>query len=93
MISDLVVSETYYALQYHYGVSKADALASLASLLSTGEISATGEAGAVLAQAGLATAKPGFLDRLIHAGYAKAGAAMATFENAGRKLRNVTVLK
>jgi integrase len=39
-VSDLVVAETYFALQFHYGIAKGDALAGLAALLSTGEITA-----------------------------------------------------
>jgi len=93
VISDLVISETYFALQFHYQVTKAEALSSLASMLSTGEFHAPGQAGKVLAQPGLATAKPGFVDRLIHAGYAAAGNTMASFEKAAGKLPTVTVLK
>ena len=93
VVSDLVVAETYFALQFHYGVSKTDALASLASLFSTGEISSTGEAGSALARPGLATAKPGMVDRLIHAAYVGDGGSMATFEKASGKLPGVTVLK
>jgi len=93
VVSDLVISEAYFALQFHYGVSKADALASLASLLSTGEIVATGHASEVLAQRGLATAKPGFVDRLIHAEYAATDCTMATFEKASGKLASVTVVQ
>ena len=92
-VSDLVISETYFALQFHFKVTKAEALTSLAVLLSTGEIVATGQAGKVLTQAGLATAKPGFVDRLIHAHYSAAGSTMATFEKAAGKLPKVRVLK
>ena len=92
-LSDLVVAETYYALHYHYGITKADAIAGLANLVSTGEINATGHAGRVLTQPGLATAKPGFVDRLIHAAYAASESHMATFEKAAGKLPNVIVLK
>jgi len=40
----------------------------------------------------VATAKPGFVDRLIHAGYTAAGSAMATFEKSAGKLPKSTVL-
>jgi predicted nucleic-acid-binding protein len=93
VVSDLVIAEAYFALQFHFKVTKAQALTSLASLLSTDEIRATGQAGSVLAQAGLSSAKPGFVDRLIHAGYAEAGSTMATFEKAAGKLPKVRVLK
>jgi predicted nucleic acid-binding protein len=93
VVSDLVIAEAYFALQFHYEISQADALAALASIVSTGEITAAGQAGRVLTQSGLARAKPGFVDRLIHAAYHEAGGTMATFEKAGRKLPDVTVLK
>ena len=93
VVSDLVISETYFALQFHYHVTKAAALSALTSMLSTGEIKATGQAGEVLAQGGLATAKPGFVDRLIHAAYTVGGETMATFEKSAAKLPRVSVLK
>lgn len=92
VVSDLVISEAYFALQFHFKVSKAEALSALASLLSTGEISASGQAGKVLTQPGLATAKPGFVDRLIHASYFAAASTMASFEKSAGKLPKVTVL-
>jgi predicted nucleic acid-binding protein len=92
-ISDLVVAETYFALQFHYGIAKGDAIAALAALLATGEIVATGQAGRVLSQSGLATAKPGFVERLIHAAYAESDCKMVTFEKAAGKLPAVIVLK
>src|SRR5579863_6004672 len=46
-VSDLVIAESYFALQFHYGINKTDALAGLAALLSTGEIIATGQAGRI----------------------------------------------
>jgi predicted nucleic acid-binding protein len=93
VVSDLVISEAYFALQFHFKVTKAEALSSLVLLLSTGEIAATGQSGKVLAQAGVASAKPGFVDRLIHAHYTAAGGTMATFEKSAGKLPKVTVLK
>ena len=92
-VSDLVIAETYFALQFHYGISKGDAIAGLKALLATGEIGATGQAGRVLSQPGLATAKPGFVDRLIHAAYAGSQCKMVTFEKAAGKLSEVIVLK
>jgi predicted nucleic-acid-binding protein len=92
-VSDLVVAETYFALQFHYGIAKGDALAALAVLLSTGEIVATGQAGRVLTQPKLASARPGFVDRLIHAAYTESECKMATFEKAAGKLSGAIVLK
>jgi hypothetical protein len=88
----LVVSETYFALRHHYGVSKQEALMGLRRLFADGEIEPLGAAAGVLAVEGLASAKPGFLDRLIHGAYAGSAAEMATFEKAAGKLKSVRVL-
>jgi len=90
VVSDLVVPEAYFALQHHYGVSKRDALRGLRSLFAGGEIFPLGAAAEVLATDGPASAKPRFVDRLIHGGYA-AAAGMATFEKAAAKLEGTRV--
>jgi len=92
VISDLVVSEVYFALQFHYGVPKADALEALNSLFDSGEVVALGSAAAVLQTEHLASAKPGFIDRLIHAGYQKHGGSMVTFEKKASRLAGARVL-
>lgn len=91
-VSDLVVSEVYFALQYHYEVPKDEALESLRKMFDSGEIVGTGAAPAVLKAKNLAKAKPGFVDRLIHEGYRKERSGMATFEKKSRRLENVRVL-
>ena len=92
VVSDLVVAETYHALQYHYGMSKKDALAALFSMFLSRTILPAGQAAKVLLQSGLATAKPGFVDRLIHAAYTIPEGNMATFEKSGKTLENTTIL-
>ncbi|MFA5264175.1 MAG: PIN domain-containing protein [Opitutaceae bacterium] len=92
VVSDLVVAETYFALQYHYGVPKKEALAALRRMFADGEIETQGIAAEVLATDGLASAKPGFVDRLIQGSYVMSGGAMATFEKASGKLKSVRVL-
>lgn len=92
VVSDLVVAETYFALQHHYDVSKPDALLGLRRLFADGEIEPLGAATEVLAADGLASAKPGFVDRLIHGEYAGAADEMVTFEKAAGKLKSVRVL-
>ena len=92
VVSDLVVAETYFALQHHYDVSKQDALLGLRRLFADGEIEPLGAAAEVLATDGLASAKPGFVDRLIHGAYTDAADEMVTFEKAAKKLKSVRVL-
>ena len=92
IISDLVVAETYFALQYHYGVPKKEALVALRRMFNDGEIESQGVAAEVLAAEGLASAKPGFVDRLIQSTYVSTGGLMATFEKASGRLKSVKVL-
>ena len=92
VVSDLVAAEAYFALQHHYGVSKQDALLGLRRLFADGEIEPLGAAAEVLAADGLASAKPGFVDRLIHGAYTDAADEMVTFEKAASKLKSVRVL-
>ena len=93
VLSDLVASEVYFALQHHFNVSKAEALRHLSMLLATGDIEADGGVASVLSTPGLATAKPGFVDRLIHEQYLRSrDTGMATFERAARTLPRVELL-
>lgn len=85
-VCDLVVAETYFALQYHYNVPKREALMALRQLFADGEIASLGVAGEVLQTEGLASAKPGFVDRMIHQTYAQGKARTATFEKSAAKL-------
>lgn len=92
-VTDLVVAEAYHALQHHFGLAKSDALWGLAQLFLGGEIQSAGHAADVLSQHGLESAKPGFVDRLIHAGSSHSSCHWVTFEKSGAKLRDTIVLK
>ena len=92
VVSDLVVAEAYFALHYHYGVPKKEALAALRQMFADGEVASQGVAAEVLATEGLASAKPGFVDRLIQGAYVASGGSMATFEKAAGKSKSVWVL-
>ena len=92
LVSDLVVSEVYFALQHHYGMPKSEALKLLAQFLGDSAIQSIGAAEAVLAVPNLATAKPGFIDRMIHAEYEISGQEMLSFEKAAGRLSGVRVL-
>ena len=90
-VSDLVVSETYFALQYHYEVPKQLALDSLKDFLRSPEIVPIGESLAILQQTDLGKSKPGFVDRMIHAEYMREAAMMLSFEKAAGKLPGVSI--
>lgn len=92
-VSDLVLSETYYALQFHYGVPKAKALNALKKFADSDEIHCLGVATELLQKPDLAQAKPGFVDRLIHGEYSHHCGKMISFEKASKKLAGTSVLR
>lgn len=91
-VSNLVVSEAYFACQHHYRMPKADVLAGLLNLLSQPTFVVQPPLLELLATDGLATSKPGFLDRLIHAEYSHSGLPLVTFEKAAVRLPRAQVL-
>jgi len=95
LVSDLVVAEAYYALHAHYDVPKRKALAALLDLLES-ELVAPEPGGcslATLRTAVSASARPGFVDRLLHAQYRRGQAQVASFERAFGRLDGALVLK
>jgi predicted nucleic acid-binding protein len=92
-ISDLVASETYFALIHHYGVPLADALRALGELLADERISASPSVRRVFDAPDLATAVPGFLDRLIHEHYSDQGASLVTFDKTAARLPGARLLR
>jgi predicted nucleic-acid-binding protein len=92
-VSNLVVLEVYFACQHHYGMAKEVVLGGLRSLLSMRTFVVHPHLLPLLATEGLATAKPGFLDRLIPAEADAAGLPLITFEKAAARLPNTEVLE
>lgn len=92
-VSDLVVSETYFALQFHYDVPKHIALDKIKEFLESSEIVPLGDSLAILQEPNLDKAKPGFVDRIIHAEYLKKTSNMVTFEKTAIKLAGVSIPK
>lgn len=93
VVSDLVVSEVYFALCYHYSVSKADALGALKSFFKNSPIENFGIAKEILKMERLSNANPGFVDRIIHLQYLESASQVATFEKSAKKLKNAILLK
>ena len=85
-VGDLALAEAYYALQTFYQVTKAQALEMLAGFVMTPGIIVSPHALTILSLPSLATAKPGFADRLIHGSAHAAGHTLVTFEKAAKKL-------
>jgi predicted nucleic acid-binding protein len=94
VVSDLVVSEAYFALVAHYGVDKRSAVDGLLEMLERGPVESCDGSCAVevLSTMKRAGQKPGMVDRLIHAHYASLPAALVSFERASRKLSGALVL-
>jgi predicted nucleic-acid-binding protein len=93
LVSDWVLAEAYYALQHHYGVSKKDTLEALRGFMASPGVEGTGEVTEILTTRNLESAKPGFIDRVIHRNYLRSGAdRVITFEKASAKLSSVQVL-
>lgn len=93
LVSQWVLAETYYAFQHHYGVSKKATLDALRAFLETPGVEGLGEVAEVLAIPKLESARPGFVDRLIHRHYLRSGAEhLVTFERAAARLSGAVVL-
>jgi len=93
-VSDLVVTEAYYALHAHYGVPKSEALRTLLDLMESGLVQPEPGGCALDALRAMKSApqKPGFADRLIHAQYRRHSAGLASFESASRRLAGARLL-
>ena len=92
LVSNLVIAEAYFACQFHYKMPKKDVLSGLYQLLSKPIFAVEQPVIELLGQPGMAKAKPGFVDRLIHLEYSGPGASLVTFEKASSKLDRVHVL-
>ncbi|WP_396202077.1 PIN domain-containing protein [Gemmatimonas sp.] len=82
-ISDLVISETYFALRHHYAVPHDDAAHALAALLDDPRVQCTGVAKRVVQDATARAASrstPGLMDQLILADYRANQCTVATFD-------------
>lgn len=92
-VADLVLAEAYFALQSFYQLPKKEALKALQLFVQHSGVSVSSSAASVLALPNLATAKPGFVDRLIHGESQAEGHTLVTFEKAGSKLPATKVLE
>ena len=76
--SNQVIGETYVAVQHHYGVSRADARASLRDALRSGLVAPLN--GRQVIAALEATGGPGLFERLIAGGYTREGLEVLTLD-------------
>jgi len=93
-VCDLVVSETYFALQHSYRLSKEIALGAIAKLSVHPGFRLSRQVVAALQTPNLSKASPGFLDRVIHGTYAAdEESLMLTCEKDAKRLVHVEVIK
>lgn len=92
VVSNLVLSEAYYAVQHHYGVGKAAALEALRVLSLQRGFEFSDEAKRALALPNIAKASPGFVDRLIHGEQVARGVKVLSCEKDFRKLPDTELL-
>lgn len=85
-ISDLAINEGYFALQHHYGATKEVAIKAFQALASTDGFSFSAEAQAALNTPEAWKANPGFIDRILAAGYASKGMVTLSCEKSFRRL-------
>lgn len=85
-ISELVVSELYFALQHHYGHTKEVSITALRAIAKTPGFTFSPEAKAALETPDAWRASPGFVDRMIANGYASRGCVTLSCEKDFRKL-------
>ena len=82
--SNQVIGEACVAVQHHYGVSKADARASLLDVLRSGLVAPLNGPSVMVALE--ASGGPGVFDRLIADGYSREGLEVLTLD---RKMANL----
>jgi len=91
-VSNLVLSEAYYAMQQHYGVDKKTVLNALRVLSEQRGFEFSSEARAALCLPNIDHASPGFVDRLIHGEQHAQGVTVLSCEKSFRKLPDAIVL-
>ena len=85
--SNQVIGEAYVAVQHHYGVSKADARASLVDVLRSGLVAPLNGPSVFVALE--AQGGPGVFDRLISDGYSREGLQVLTLDRKMASLAEV----
>ena len=91
-VSDLVVSETYYALQHHYGKTKEESTGALLRLSDDDAIAFSEGVESALALPDQAKANPGFMGRVLAADYRGRGQITVSCEKSFRRLPDTEVV-
>ena len=91
-VSDMVVTEAYYALQHHYGKSKEESIEALKGISEDDSIAFSAGFESVIRLSNLAKASPGFLDRVLSADYRSRGQITISCEKSFRRLPDAEVV-
>ena len=91
-VSDMVVTEAYYALQHHYGKSKEESIEALKGVSEDDSIAFSAGFESVIRLSNLAKASPGFLDRVLSADYRSRGQITISCEKSFRRLPDAEVV-
>ena len=91
-VSDMVVTEAYYALQHHYGKSKEESIEALKGISEDDSIVFSAGFESVIRLSNLAKASPGFLDRVLSADYRSRGQITISCEKSFRRLPDAEVV-
>lgn len=92
VVSNLVLSEAYYAVQHHYGVDKKSALLALRFLSVQSGFEFSALAQHVLCADGLDHMNPGFVDRLICGEQEELGITVLSCEKSFARMPNAEVI-
>lgn len=91
-VSDIVASETYYAIQHHYGNTKDEALTALKNFSAGEGISFSRNFAAAINTPNIHKANPGFVDRMLAAGYRDQGQITLSCEKSFSRLQDTEVI-
>jgi len=95
-LSDLVVAELYFALRHHFAVPHVESVRAILALLADPRVRGPGIAHAVFSEAlarGSSKSRPGLIDSLIHADYARDGLEIVTFDRDLARLPGARLLR
>lgn len=92
LVSDLVVSEAYFAMQRHYRKTKAEAIAALLVLSRQPGFRFSENAVHALSQPNAATMSPGMVDRMIAGEYRERGLRILACEKNFRRFAEAEVV-
>ena len=91
-VSDVVASETYYAIQHHYGKTKEEALSALKGFSEGEGISFSPNFTASINTPSIHRVNPGFVDRMLVSGYREQGQITLSCEKSFRRLADTEVI-